>query len=400
MKRRLLLLVLVAQSLAQTANNARMLSGVNSQVGPTYLFAAVDATRLTTFANAGAVAVTLPPGNTAGFGAGTEFDAQNLGPGTVTITCACTIFSANSTGAPTIQLGVGQGVELFSAGVNYVGLASGSGLSSLPFYLNLGTATSQANECASVVQDSLGSAVTAVAALRSIDASNVGHDVACVIATAVTTNEVGEVVFPYISSFSTNAAPSQHQPGSIEVSGTAALRMAFSNTGLANRKNSMLWRSCIGGCGTDWNFAEDVAGVGNEDLSWIGGSGQVNLYATGNCPAGCATTFKNVAGAHQFLLDDGTHSATTNPEFALVNGHLGHGTAASNADNWGTAVCSTNTVTVTFVTAFSNATYQVFLTDQTTAGGARVSTKNVGSFVITCTGASDSVDYEVLGNPY
>lgn len=115
-------------ALAQT-NYARMLSGVNAQTGVTYTVVPADATRLITFQNAGAVAVTLPNGATQGFGAGVEFAFQNLGPGTATITCSsCTIFSNNAAGAGTYGLGAGQGVELYAAGVNYFTLTSGSGL--------------------------------------------------------------------------------------------------------------------------------------------------------------------------------------------------------------------------------------------------------------------------------
>jgi hypothetical protein len=266
---------------------------------------------------------------------------------------------------------------------------------------NGSTPTSQGNECASVVTDNSGGTVTAVPALRSVDSSNKAHDVACMV-TADTTNpaDVGSLVFPYINSFSTNSAASQLTPGVIEAAGAQSLRMVFSNNSGTTRQNSMLWRTCFGGgCGTDWNWKEDVAGVGNEDWTWIAGSGNAVLYVTGNCLVGCATTFKNVAGAKQFLLDDGTHTATTNPEFALVNGHIGHGTAGSNADNWGTLTCAANTVTYNFTTPLANNAYTLILTDHTTAGGAKAS-KLAGSFTITCTGTTDTVDYLVLGNPY
>ena len=54
---------------------------------------------------------------------------------------------------------------------------------------------------------------------------------------------------------------------------------------------------------------------------------------------------------------------------------------------------------VTFTTPLANAAYTLMLTDHTTAGGAKAS-KLAGSFTITCTGATDTVDYLVLGNPY
>jgi hypothetical protein len=121
-----LLVCLLLASFGSAQNYARMLSGVNSQTGTSYLFVPADSTRLTTFANASAIAVSLPSGITTGFGVGNEFDAQNLGPGTATITCSsCTIYSANSTGSATLALSAGQGVELFSAGTNYFALTGG-----------------------------------------------------------------------------------------------------------------------------------------------------------------------------------------------------------------------------------------------------------------------------------
>jgi hypothetical protein len=277
-----------------------------------------------------------------------------------------------------------------------------AGTATLPIYLNAGTPTSQTNECASVTTNtSLSGAVTAVAALRTIGTGNVGHDVLCVVTSdAGSAGAIGGLVFPYNASFSTTADLTTGNGGLLASTGTGNTRTIYTNTSGTTRTNSQLFRSCVGGCGTDFRQIEDIAGVGNEDMTWIGPS-QAGLYVTFNCPAGCATTFANTNGTHQFLLDDGSHDAKTNPEFGLVNGHLAHGTTGSNAtDTWNTTTCAANTKTITFTTAFSNTNYVALLTDQTTAGGARVSTKNTGSMVITCTGATDVVDYLVLGNPF
>jgi hypothetical protein len=138
MKRLILFLLCFFSLLAFAQNNARMLSGVNSQTGTSYTFVALDATRLTTFANASAVAVTLPNPATQGFGAGNEFDSQNLGAGTATISCSsCLIYSANSTGSATLAITTGSGVELFSSGTNYYALTTsmGGGSTQGPFPL-------------------------------------------------------------------------------------------------------------------------------------------------------------------------------------------------------------------------------------------------------------------------
>ena len=286
-------------------------------------------------------------------------------------------------------------------------MGGSGGVATIPISISPTVATSETNECNNVTVNGAGSpigTVTAGAVLRSVTAAGVGHDVMCVILTSTRASDVGGIVFPYVSSSSPNSAASQAQDGDWEISGTVA-RLFMTNTSGSNtsRRNNFSWRSCpiVAGCGTDWSWIEDNASAGNEDMTWLTGTSQAVLYVTGNCPyPGCVNTF-NSSGGPQFLIDDGTHTATTNPEFGLVGGHLAHGTTGSNAtDTWGTATCATSTATVTFSTAFANATYQVLLTDDTTVGGARVSTKNTGSFVITCTGASDSVDYIVLGNPY
>jgi hypothetical protein len=115
---------------AQT-NNARMLTGVNSQVGTTYSFVPQDATRLTTFSNAATTNATLASGMTAGFGIGTVFSVQNLGPGSLIITCQfCLIFSNGATGAGTLTVAAGQGADLYGGSINYTaqtgGVASGT----------------------------------------------------------------------------------------------------------------------------------------------------------------------------------------------------------------------------------------------------------------------------------
>lgn len=127
----LLILASLGVALSQTPNNARMLSTPNAQTGTTYTFVAADATRLTTFNNAGAVAATLPNGATVGFGPGTLYSVANLGAGAVTITCTSCTISANGVAAATLVLSQGQGADIYggigSPAVNYVALASPAG---------------------------------------------------------------------------------------------------------------------------------------------------------------------------------------------------------------------------------------------------------------------------------
>lgn len=127
MKRLFTFLLLSALSFAQV-NSARMLSGINAQTGASYTFVAQDSTRVTTFSNASAVAVTLPAGTTANFGAGAVFSAKNIGAGTVTITCSSCTINATGTPAATLQLVIGQGADLYSDGVNYTAMVTGATL--------------------------------------------------------------------------------------------------------------------------------------------------------------------------------------------------------------------------------------------------------------------------------
>src|ERR1035441_1774961 len=131
MKRLLAFLLLLSSASFAETNCARMLSGVNAQTGITYTFVADDSTRLVTFANVASVAVTLPPPYTYGFTPGTLFSVQNIGVGTVTITCSsCLIFSASAGGLTTLTLTQGQGADIYSGGFSYsavLGGGSGSG---------------------------------------------------------------------------------------------------------------------------------------------------------------------------------------------------------------------------------------------------------------------------------
>src|SRR6202035_752694 len=88
MRRILFIFALFSFSLPFFAqNSARMLSGVNNVSVASYTFVAKDSTRLSSFSSASAKAATLASGLTIGFQAGTEFSVQNVGAGSLTITC-------------------------------------------------------------------------------------------------------------------------------------------------------------------------------------------------------------------------------------------------------------------------------------------------------------------------
>lgn len=123
----LLILFGMGGSAFAQVNNARMLSTPNAQTGTSYTFVPADTTRVTTFNNASAVAVSLPNGATFGFGAGTMLSVVNLGAGQVTITCSsCTI-----NGVATLVLSQNSGADIYggtgTSAVNYVALPSPTG---------------------------------------------------------------------------------------------------------------------------------------------------------------------------------------------------------------------------------------------------------------------------------
>jgi hypothetical protein len=60
--------------------------------------------------------------------------------------------------------------------------------------------------------------------------------------------------------------------------------------------------------------------------------------------------------------------------------------------------CAAGTASWTFALAYTS-TPVILVSDETTAGGARVSAKSNTGFTVTCTGATDVVDYFVIGNP-
>jgi hypothetical protein len=92
-------------------------SPVNAQTGTSYTVLSTDQAKLVTFANAGAVAVTLPVGSTSGFGAGWYSDLTCYGPGIVTITPTT---STINNGASAYACMPGSGVRIFiDASNNY-----------------------------------------------------------------------------------------------------------------------------------------------------------------------------------------------------------------------------------------------------------------------------------------
>jgi hypothetical protein len=71
---------------------------------------------------------------------------------------------------------------------------------------------------------------------------------------------------------------------------------------------------------------------------------------------------------------------------------------AANEDIAGKLTCAGSTATKTFSTAFTS-TPTVIVFDETTKGGANLTAISNSAFTVSCTGATDALDYIVVGNP-
>ena len=87
---------------------------INAQTGTTYTVLSTDASKLVTFSNSGAIAVTLPQA-TGSFAAGFAFDVQNLGAGAVTITPTTSTIN----GGATLVIPQNYGCSIVSDGTNW-----------------------------------------------------------------------------------------------------------------------------------------------------------------------------------------------------------------------------------------------------------------------------------------
>ena len=81
---------------------------------------------------------------------------------------------------------------------------------------------------------------------------------------------------------------------------------------------------------------------------------------------------------------------------SIFSGHVNQ--SAANSDQAGVLTCAASSATKTFATAYTS-TPVVLLTDDTTKGGANITAKSARAFTISCTGATDVVEYMVVGNP-
>jgi hypothetical protein len=171
----------------------------------------------------------------------------------------------------------------------------------------------------------------------------------------------------------------------------------LSNAGLPGGSNGQL----------QYNKNGVTSGVQN---TTVNASGFMSNLQVGNAAPAVNGSISVVAGSSStyFLLTAldssghaffGLETQSSGPDLVQIGAgaHIVEPTGSSNNDVSGKVTCSSGTVTKTFATAYTS-TPVVVLSDETTAGGAKTSPSNTG-FTVTCTGASDVVDYLVFGNP-
>jgi len=138
------------------------------------------------------------------------------------------------------------------------------------------------------------------------------------------------------------------------------------------------------------NGSQDFLGVSN---AFVSGSN--------NVPVGAGRTYvdssNNGFTCIQHSLVGCPLGTSSIPWLNLfLGGHFNQ--ASSNSDIAGTFSCSGGRKSITFATAFTS-TPVIVVSDETTAGGARVSAHSTSGFTVTCTGTIDVFDYVVIGNP-
>lgn len=92
----------------------------------------------------------------------------------------------------------------------------------------------------------------------------------------------------------------------------------------------------------------------------------------------------------------GNISSLTNSAGTQFRKHINQ--LAANGDNSGVLTCVASSASKTFATAYTS-TPVILLEDDTVLGGARVSAKSNTAFTVTCSGATDVVEYFTYGNP-
>ncbi|HET9342892.1 MAG TPA: hypothetical protein VFO25_08265 [Candidatus Eremiobacteraceae bacterium] len=179
--------------------------------------------------------------------------------------------------------------------------------------------------------------------------------------------------------------------GNLTVSGTTPL--TFSNaTGTTTISSSTTGTTELDAAGSTAPaiLLKATSLSGQNAAVQIGGSGTVSLRAMAN---------GNLVLNGDLQLNNG--NATGGRILQSATGSLGNNTTCSTSSMAGpgcTGTAAGSTLTFTFSPAY-NVTPTCVVSDETTAGGARISTKSASSIIVTTSGATDVVDVVCVGNP-
>lgn len=126
-----------------------------------------------------------------------------------------------------------------------------------------------------------------------------------------------------------------------------------------------------------------------------GGSMSVNAVGTGS------VAINGVANSSTgpFLMESGGATPTTVASIDTLGDITGTAIWQLSANKFaGVSTCSSSTRTITLPITYSSQPV-ILLSDETTTGGAKISSKSLGNFTVACSGTSDVFDWAVIGDP-
>lgn len=190
----------------------------------------------------------------------------------------------------------------------------------------------------------------------------------------------------------------------------------FSNTPAASSVNLITWTSVVNA--TSYVICRGTA-TNSENIGYISYANAFLDEKAGalfTCsPPGSGTTLTGVVLQNLTTASDtygvivaennlsGTSTATPLSFSTFNTNSANNMVAVSNpppqSDRSGTVTCATNTVQYVYKTPYINVP-TVVISDDTTKGGANISAKDRFSFTVSCTGATDVVEYVVVPNPF
>lgn len=129
-------------------------------------------------------------------------------------------------------------------------------------------------------------------------------------------------------------------------------------------------------------------------FSSLTNTAQLVALLTGQC---LAVRHNTTCGGFDFIVGSSNGFEVDDTGDVTQSAASHNNSTSTTNDISGVLTCSSGTVSKTFTTAYT-ATPVIIVSDETTTGGAKVSTKSATGFTITCTGSSDVVDFMTRGN--